>query len=115
MDMTIVLTTSQTAAEGEVLAEKIIGARLAGCVQILPQMTSVYKWKGKIQKESEHLLLIKTMPEKWDALKKFIAANHSYETPEIAAIDAKAAEPYLAWLNGELSGNKPPEDPTSNR
>lgn len=103
MRMIIVLTTSPTAADGEALAEKIIGARLAACVQVLPQMRSVYLWEGTVQKESEHLLLIKTIAEKWGAIKEFIAANHNYDVPEIVAIDAQAADPYLVWLTAELT------------
>jgi len=102
--MRIVLTTTPTANEAEILAEKIIEAKLAACVQILPQMTSVYVWQGKVQKEREHLMLIKTSTEKWEALRDFITANHSYDVPEIVAFDAeKVSEPYLKWLNKALS------------
>jgi len=70
--MLIVLTTTSTPDEAAFLSEKIVEARLAACVQILPQMTSVYVWEGKVQKENEHLLLIKTLPEKWEELRDFI-------------------------------------------
>ncbi len=97
--MIIVMTTVSTASDGETLAEAIVTAKLAACVQILPPMTSVYVWEGKVQKEFEHLLLIKTLPEKWDDLVAFITANHSYDVPEIIAIDAeKISGPYLDWL-----------------
>ena len=105
--MLVVLTTTSTFDEAEALARKIVESRLAPCVQILPQMTSVYVWEGKTQRENECLLLIKTLPERWDELKGFISVNHSYDVPEIVALDAKAAEPYLAWLNAELTGSKP--------
>jgi periplasmic divalent cation tolerance protein len=101
--MLVVLTTTSTFEEADALAGKIVESRLAACVQILPQMTSVYVWEGKTQRESECLLLIKTVPEKWDELSEFISANHSYEVPEIVALNAKAAQPYLAWLNSELT------------
>jgi periplasmic divalent cation tolerance protein len=101
--MRIVVTTVPTAAAGEELAEKIVNARLAACVQILPQMTSVYIWEGKLQKEGEHLLLIKTLPEKWEELRDFITANHPYDVPEIVAIDAeRVSAPYLEWLTSVL-------------
>ena len=97
--MLIVLTTTPNAEEAATLADKIVEARLAACVQILPQMTSVYIWEGAAQHENEHLLLIKTLPDKWDELRTFIAANHSYTVPEIVAIDSeKVAGPYLDWL-----------------
>lgn len=102
--MLIVLTTVSTSTEAETLAEKIVTQKLAACVQILPPMTSVYVWEGKLQKESEQLLLIKTLPEKYDAVEAFIIANHSYEVPEIVAINAdKVSDPYLNWLNETLS------------
>jgi periplasmic divalent cation tolerance protein len=102
--MHIVLTTTPTIEEAEALAEKIVEAKLAACVQILPQMTSVYVWEGKLQKEGEHLLLIKTLSEKWDELRDFITANHSYDVPEIVAIDAeKVSEPYQTWLTDSLN------------
>src|SRR5438552_2960253 len=97
--MLIVLTTTPNIDEAESLAEKIVAAKLAACVQILLQMTSVYFWEGKIQKESEYLMLIKTLPEKWDELRDFITAIHSYSVPEIVAIEAdKVSDGYLAWM-----------------
>jgi len=101
--MLVVLTTTPTKSEADILAGKIIEARLAACVQILPQMTSVYEWNGNVHREGEHLLLIKTPSERWDELSAFISANHSYETPEIVGIEAeKVAGPYLDWINGLL-------------
>lgn len=97
--MQIVLTTVADLSQAEALARKIVEARLAGCVQVLPAMTSIYIWKGRIENEAEHLLLIKTLPEKWQALREFITEHHAYDVPEIVAIDAAAvSEPYRAWL-----------------
>lgn len=102
--MLIVLTTVPNQAEAEALAARIVEERLAACVQILPPMTSVYVWEGQTQRESECLLLIKMLADKFDALSRFITENHSYDVPEIVAIDAeRASEPYLAWMNGVLS------------
>jgi len=70
--MLIVLTTTPNADEAASLARGIVEAKLAACVQILPKMTSVYFWEGKVQSEPEHLLLIKTLEEKFDALSEFI-------------------------------------------
>ncbi len=101
--MLVVLTTAPNTNEAETLAEAIINAKLAACAQILPQMTSVYVWEGKVQRESEHLLLIKTLPEKWDELAAFITANHPYDVPEIVAVDAeKVTQPYRDWLTSAL-------------
>ena len=101
--MLIVMTTVSEKTAAEVLAEMLVDARLAACVQILPQMTSVYVWEGGVQKEGEHLMLIKTLPEKWEELRDFITANHSYTVPEIVAIEAdRVSEPYLQWMRKTL-------------
>lgn len=101
--MIVVLTTTPNIEEAETLAEKIVEAKLAACVQILPQIKSVYFWENAIQKESECLLLIKTLAEKFPELENFIQENHSYEIPEIVALEAeKASENYLGWLENSL-------------
>ena len=102
--MLIVFTTMPTRDAGEVLARKIVNERLAACVQVLPQMTSIYIWEGKVHSESEHLLLIKTLNEHYDALREFIIANHSYSVPEIIAVESsKVSGRYLAWMRELLS------------
>jgi periplasmic divalent cation tolerance protein len=105
--MLVVLTTVPGSAEGEALAERIVAERLAACVQILPPMTSVYFWEDAVRKENEHLLLIKTLEEKFAELEAFVRANHSYDVPEIVAIASEyVSEPYREWLNGYLSPAK---------
>lgn len=105
--MLIVLTTCPSQLEAETLAGAIVNARLAACVQILPQMTSIYMWEGKVQREAEHLLLIKTLPEKWTELETLIAKEHSYSVPEIVALDAeRISGPYAEWLDSVLGGDQ---------
>lgn len=106
--MIIVLTTTPNIEEAESLAEKIVAEKLAACVQVLPAMKSFYFWEGAIQTDAEHLLLIKTLDEKFDALEAFIQSNHSYDVPEIAAIKAEnVSESYLGWLTDYVkSGNE---------
>lgn len=95
----LVLTTCPAQEAAEALAEQIVEARLAACVQVLPQMTSIYRWDGEVQKEAEFLLLIKTLEEKWEVLRDFIEQNHSYEVPEIVSLDAKlVSASYEQWL-----------------
>lgn len=102
--MLIVLTTAPNIEEAVALAEKIVAARLAACVQVLPRMTSVYFWEGKVQKEPEHLLLIKTLSEKYEDLEAFIKTNHSYSVPEIVAIEPdKISDEYLGWMKDYLT------------
>jgi Uncharacterized protein involved in tolerance to divalent cations len=102
--MLVVLTTTSGFSEGSVLAEKLVEAKLAACVQIVPQITSVYAWEGKLQKENEQLLLIKTTEDKYSELEKFIIEHHSYDVPEIVAIKSENVfGPYQAWLEEYLS------------
>lgn len=102
--MLIVLTTTATADEAEELAEKIVTTRLAACVQILPRMTSIYLWNDSVQKEAEYLLLIKTTAERFDELQAFIQDKHSYDVPEIVALESqRVSEPYREWLEKSLS------------
>jgi len=102
--MLVVLTTTSGFSEGSVLAEKLVEAKLAACVQIVPQITSVYAWEGKLQKENEQLLLIKTTEDKYSELEKFIIEHHSYDVPEIVAIKSEHVfGPYQAWLEEYLS------------
>lgn len=104
--MIIVLTTAPNSEEAESLARKIVEARLAACVQVLPPMKSFYFWEGAVQIDSEQLLLIKTLAENFDELRDFILANHSYSTPEIVAVEAaKVSDDYLAWLKRYLMDN----------
>ncbi len=101
--MIVVLTTTPNIEEAENLAEKIVAAKLAACVQVLPPMTSFYFWKGEMQKESEHLLIIKTLAAKFTKLEDFIRLNHSYDVPEIVALQSSdVAKSYLDWIKNYL-------------
>ena len=103
--MLIIFTTVPDTALGETLAEGLVREKLAACVQIFPQMTSVYFWEGQMQKDSEHLLLIKTSDDMFEKVRDHITANHPYTTPEIVAIEAdKVAEPYGRWVEGNVGG-----------
>lgn len=100
----VVLTTVANSDEAETLAQKIVEAKLAACVQILPAMKSVYFWQGEIQTDSENLLLIKTLDEKFPELERFIQSNHSYGVPEIVALPTEQiSEKYFGWLKDCLN------------
>jgi periplasmic divalent cation tolerance protein len=102
-DAIIVLTTAPNTEEAETLARKIIEAKLAACVQVLPTMKSFYFWENQIQADSEHLLLIKTLAEKFDELEKFIRSNHRYDVPEVVALAAeRISESYFGWMENYL-------------
>ena len=98
-DLAIVLTAVADEAEGRKIARRLIDERLAACVQILPEMTSIYVWDGKVEEEAERLLLIKTTPALWTKVESAITELHSYETPEIVMLDSlRTSESYAKWL-----------------
>lgn len=99
----VVLLTAPSREEAARLAEMIVGARLAACVQMLPEMESVYWWDGEVQREPEHLLIIKTTAGHFATLEREVRALHSYDTPEIIALPvAEVSAPYLEWLTRTL-------------
>ncbi len=99
----VVLLTAANGEEAVRLADMLIGAHLAACVQILPEMESVYRWQGKIERQPEILLLAKTMRSRFEELEREVRALHSYETPEIIAVPVVAGSaPYLEWLRASL-------------
>lgn len=98
--MLIVLTTTPTEEEAEQLASQMVEQKLAACVQVLPNIKSIYFWEGRIQKEGENLLLIKTLDDRYSDLEKFILEHHSYEIPEIVALNSEhVSGSYLKWLS----------------
>jgi periplasmic divalent cation tolerance protein len=95
----VVMTTAETPADGERLAKLLVEAELAACVQILPQITSVYRWQGKVEQAGETLLLIKTTRAAYAELEEAVKQNHSYQTPEIIALPIEVgSSEYLNWL-----------------
>jgi periplasmic divalent cation tolerance protein len=103
----IVLMTAASSEEAKRLADMLVEASLAACVQILPQMESVYRWKGKIERESEVLLIAKTLSSRFGELEQRVREMHSYDTPEIVAIAASAlSAPYREWLVATLNSSE---------
>ena len=100
----IVFMTAANGEEAARLADLLVGARLAACVQILPGIESVYRWKGNVEREAEVLLLAKSTSDKFEEIDREVRAIHSYETPEIVALSATAVSlPYLKWLDENLT------------
>ncbi|MDH4134423.1 MAG: divalent-cation tolerance protein CutA [Gammaproteobacteria bacterium] len=96
----IVFTTCPDAGTAERIAHALVEENLAACVNILPPMRSVYRWKGKIEEASEHLLVVKIAGARFPAIMDRIRALHPYELPEIVALPIADGLPeYLAWLN----------------
>ena len=103
MSTLLVLTNLPDRAAAERLAGLLIDQELAACVNILAPCRSVYRWKGAVQHEEEHPMLIKTTAERYPALEQALRAAHPYELPEIIAVPIERGLPaYLAWVAGEI-------------
>jgi len=95
----VVFMTAGSAEEARRIAQQLVETRLAACVQVLPEIESIYRWQGEVQREKEVLMLAKTSREQFDELEKSVRAIHSYDTPEIVAVPVSAvSEPYRTWL-----------------
>jgi len=99
----VVVTTTETQKDGEWLAHLLVERQLAACVQVLPQMISVYRWQDHVERATETLLLIKTTRGLYAELEAAIKQNHHYQTPEVIALPIEAGSAdYLAWLSAAL-------------
>ena len=102
-DAIVVLMTAGSREEAVRLADILVVARLAACVQILPEIESVYHWEGKVERAPEVLLLANTTLAKFTPLEDAVRSLHTYETPEIIALPITAASaPYLEWLTANV-------------
>jgi periplasmic divalent cation tolerance protein len=102
MSSLLVLTNLPDRAAAERIAELLIGEQLAACVNILAPCRSVYRWKGEVQHDEEHPMLIKTTAARYPALEEALRGAHPYELPEIIAVPIERGLPaYLAWVAAE--------------
>ncbi|MCE1178022.1 MAG: divalent-cation tolerance protein CutA [Micrococcales bacterium] len=100
--------TTPDSATAERIARLLVEERLAACAQVLPDMTSYYRWDGVVQADPECLILAKTTPGRFDELAARVEQEHPYETPEVIAMPIVAAtEAYAAWLAEAVT--RPPE------
>ena len=102
MNTLLVLTNLPDRASAERLADMVVEGNLAACVNILAPCRSVYRWKGAVQHDEEHPMLIKTTGERYPALERALRAGHPYELPEIIALPIERGLPaYLQWVAAE--------------
>lgn len=98
-DARLVLTAAGSREESEHIARSLLDERLAACVNIIPGLTSIYRWKGDVETASEVLLLIKTTGAHIERLESALRRLHSYEVPEFLVLTPdSASKPYLDWL-----------------
>ncbi len=100
----VVLCTVPKINLAKKIAESLVTKKLAACCNILPQVTSIYAWKGDIYHDDEVVMLIKTSGEKYSRLEARIKSLHSYEVPEIIALEIKkGSAEYINWIHQVVS------------
>jgi periplasmic divalent cation tolerance protein len=98
----VIFITIDTPANAQKLADKLLAARKAACVNIIPKISSQYWWQGKIEKADELMLIVKTRAILLDELIALVKQNHPYSVPEIIALPIIGGNPdYLSWLDSE--------------
>ena len=98
----IVFVTCPSGKSDEIV-RPLVEERLAACVNVLPSVTSTYRWQDEVVTDTEDMLVIKTNRQNWEALEKRIKELHSYDTPEIISMSVELGyKPFLDWLNSSL-------------
>lgn len=99
----IVLTTMPGDADAEALARTLVGEQLAACVNVLPPMTSIYRWEGRIEEASERQVVIKTSRARVSALRDRLQELHPYDVPEFVVLAiVGGGEAYLKWISDSV-------------
>ena len=103
-DYAIVLSTCANKREAERIAERLVTDGAAACVNIIEKVTSIYRWKGKVEKSQECMLVIKTRAELTDRVEGAIRRLSSYDCPEVVVLPiADGSEDYFAWISDETN------------
>lgn len=103
-ELRVVLTTVPDGRVGEELARRLVEERLIACANLLPGVTSVYRWEGEVARESEVLVLMKTPARRVPELFRRVRELHPYEVPELVALPVEAVgEAYAGWVRDETT------------
>jgi periplasmic divalent cation tolerance protein len=107
MEYIVVYVTAPAEEEAERIARDLVENKLAACVNIVKNMRSIYRWQGKIEDETEVLMIVKTRREHFAHLRDMVKQLHSYSVPEIIALPVvEGSEEYLAWLEEETNNQQ---------
>lgn len=102
-ELTLVLTTMPDDSRAGELARTLVEERLAACVNVHAPMMSTYRWKGRIERERECQIVIKTMRARLPGLEARLRQLHPYDLPEFIVLGTEASDAYVAWAGGETS------------
>lgn len=98
----VALTTCESREDAFRIATALVEKKCAACVNILPGVTSVYRWKGNVEQAGEWLLMIKTTAEQFENLKEAVREIHPYEVPELIGLNIAGGAPgYLEWIEAQ--------------
>lgn len=104
MDYIIILCTIDNIENARIISKNLVEEKLAACVNIIPNLTSVYTWENKIVEDKEYLMLIKTVKKYFEKIKTRIIELHPYEVCEVISVKIdEGSKPYLDWLKSSLS------------
>lgn len=102
-DHGVVLSTAGTESEARAIARALVGRGLAACVNVVPGVRSIYRWKEEIHDEAEWLLVVKTRKDRFEEIRDAIRKLHSYERPEVVFLDLAGGDAdYLRWIDESL-------------
>jgi len=102
----IILVTTPSRREAVRIGQAVVKKKLAACANVVSSVTSIFWWKGRIEKSREALVIMKTTPQRYAALSKTVRSMHPYEVPEIIALKVTKGLPrYIAWVHQETAIN----------
>ena len=102
--LSVILVTAPSHVVARQLAQDLVTERLAACVNVVPGVTSIYAWEGRVEEAEEVLMIIKTRRSCYVALEQYVRQHHPYETPEIVEIPAAQVAPkYREWIMKETT------------
>lgn len=102
-EVRVVLTTAPSEEVAERLARTVVEERLAACANLVPRVSSIFRWDGEVRRETEVLIVLKTVSTSQEALRKRLVDLHPYDVPEVLELEvASGHAPYLVWVRDEV-------------